>query len=117
MSEQAKRIRRRSAARQLQIALDAAQALDGQETNELTIARMKFMQARILTLNKVAGRQHSAKIRKLKEEVNRLRIENERLTTEVARLATTQASAHPTAIEINEALAKYGTKKESINVV
>jgi|HubBroStandDraft_5_1064220.scaffolds.fasta_scaffold135487_2 hypothetical protein len=90
---------------QLEAALHDAETATGAD-----ISAQKLIQTRLTILNKMAGRQQSAKLRKLKEEVTRLRIENEHLKMELARLAQGQASSHPTAVEINEVLRKYGVR-------
>jgi len=87
---------------QLEAALHDAETATGAD-----ISVQKLIQTRLTILNKIAGRQHSIRLRRLKDEVARLRIENERLKDENSRLAQGQVSVHPTAIEINSVLAKY----------
>jgi hypothetical protein len=95
----------------IQSQLEAA-LRDAENATGADISVQKLIQTRLTILNKMAGRQHSAKIRKLKEEVNRLRIENERLKDENSRLARGQGQAnHPVTLEINEVLARH-TKGE-----
>jgi hypothetical protein len=93
---------------QLDVALHDAETATGAD-----ISVQKLIQTRLTILNKIAGRQHSVKIRKLKDEVDRLRIENERLKDENSRLAEGRASVHPATIEINDVLAKYKATKAS----
>ncbi len=66
----------------LQSQLEAA-LRDAETATRADISVQKLIQTRLTILNKIAGRQHSAKVRKLKEEVTRLRIENGRLTADL----------------------------------
>jgi len=86
LNEQPKkpRIRKRSIAMQLQIALkDAELAATSKETDEYTIARMRLLQTRLKILSVKESREKFDQTRKLKAEVERLRGENERLRADM----------------------------------
>ena len=84
VNEQAKkpRVRKRSVTIQIQEVLNSAQSLDKEPTNEMSIARMKFLQARLKTLTTIQARERSAKLEKAYAEVARLTAENTRLKQE-----------------------------------
>lgn len=63
---------------QLEAALGDAETAMGAD-----ISVQKLIQTRLTILNKIASRQHSAKIRKLKEQLATSEAENKRLTAEV----------------------------------
>jgi hypothetical protein len=99
------RIRKRPLEIQLQQALNAVQALDGAETNELTIARMKLAQTRLTVLAKMQARERFDEIQKLKGQLADARAENDRLRIELAQALAGHKS--PVTVEIEQALAKY----------
>lgn len=109
-----KRIRKRSLRIQLESVLRSAQVLDNEPTNEWSIARMKFLQARLTVLAKMQARENNQKLKLLKRELAVAHAEIERLKQELE----SRPAESPVAIEINKALAKYGvTKKEEPNVI
>jgi glucan phosphorylase len=89
----------------IQIQLEAA-LRDAETATAADISAQKLIQTRLTILNKMASRRYSARIRRLREQLATSEAENQRLRDEISRLA--QASVHPTAIEINEVLRKYG---------
>jgi hypothetical protein len=91
----------------IQIQLEAA-LRDAETVTAADISAQKLIQTRLTILNKMASRRCSARIRRLKEQLATSEAENQRLRNEISRLAQAQASVHPTAIEINEVLRKYG---------
>jgi len=79
-----KRIRQRSIAMQLAIALkDAEVAATSKETDEYTIARMRLLQTRLKILSVKEARERNLKFKKIIAENQSLRTENERLRLEL----------------------------------
>ncbi len=66
----------------IQSQLEAA-LRDAENATGADISVQKLIQTRLTILNKMAGRQHGAKIRKLKDAVNNLNAENEHIKAEV----------------------------------
>jgi len=91
----------------IQIQLEAA-LRDAETATGADISVQKLIQTRLTILNKMASRQHSTKVRRLKKQLATSEAENQYLKDELSRLAQGHASVHPTAIEINEVLRKYG---------
>jgi len=80
-----KRIRKRSIAMQLQIALkDAELAATSKETDEYTIARMRLLQTRLKILSVKEARERASKWKVMQAEIASLRQENAKLKTELS---------------------------------
>ncbi len=113
--EPRKRVRRRTAALQIQETLNSARRLDDEPTSELSIARMKFLQTRLNVLSQMQARENNQTLKRAIAEVESLRIENERLRQELVQaLAGADSTSSrrdkvtgAVTAEINEALAKY----------
>jgi len=103
-----RRVRRKSIALQLQALLDSAQSLDKEPTNELSIARMKFLQARIAVLTKMQSRENNDKLKQALEEVAVLRAENIRLREQLSVQANRPRFRDA---EVDEALERYERSK------
>jgi hypothetical protein len=104
-----KRIRRRSATLQLQVALqDAASLMRLEASDELSISRIKLAQCRLNVLAQMQARENDQKLKRAIAEIDRLKTENERLRAEPARpSAGANTVTGAVTAEINEALARY----------
>src|SRR5260370_24778224 len=105
-----KRVRKRSLAIQLQEALNCAQSLDKESTNELTIARMKFLQTRLAVLAKMQARERNDKLKRALAENERLNAENEGLRQDLQQALAAKATARPLS-EAEYVLARYEASK------
>ncbi len=103
-----KRIRKRSTAMQLQIALQAVETLDKEPMNDWTAARMNLAKIRLVTLNKMVLRERNHKLKALQAEVERLTAENAKLKAEIA-----AKSAPRPLTDIEQALAKYERERRT----
>lgn len=112
-----KRHRRKSIGRQLQQALTAAQALDNEPTNDMSIARMKFLQARLNVLAQMQARENNSKLKRALAEVARLTRENQELKTALTEASADGGSGNKHAAEIRDLLAKYGKETKEKNDV
>lgn len=106
-----KRIRKRSAALQLQKALDDATQPD------LSIASMKLIAARIMALSKLAARDRQRRLERANQELAGVKAENEQLrrqhqedVEELERLRTTRHDD-----EIAQALKKFRGENGNTN--
>ena len=105
-----KRVRKRSLAIQLQEALNCAQSVDKEPTNDLTIARMKFLQARLAVLAKMQARERNDKLKRALAENERLNAENEGLRQDLQQALAAKATARPLS-EAELVLARYEASK------
>ena len=64
-----RRVRKRSLRLQLESVLRSAQELDNEPTNDMSIARMKFLQARLNVLAQMQARERHDKLRIVKEQL------------------------------------------------
>jgi hypothetical protein len=83
-----KRHRRKSIGRQLQQALTAAQELDNEPTNDMSIARMKFLQARLNVLAQMQARERRDGLKIVREQLATAANVNARLAAELATART-----------------------------
>ena len=103
---QKKRTRKRSTEIQIQELLNISNALDKEPTNDLTVSRMKFLQARLLVLSKMQTRERHRKLEKILAENERLTAENEQLkAAALAKPAVRQQSA------VEQVLANYAVER------
>jgi hypothetical protein len=107
-----KRVRKRSPYLQIQQILNSASALDKEPTNDLTIAKMKFLQARLATLTTMQARENNQKLRKLADELKSVRAENEKLRQELAAAFAAKTTAPPMT-DIERVIARYESEKVS----
>lgn len=105
------RVRKRNLAIQLQEALNSAQSLDKEPTNDLTIARMKFLQTRLAVLTTMQARERHDKLKLALAEVERLTAENEKLKQELAAALAAKPAARPLS-DIEQVLARYAAEKK-----
>jgi hypothetical protein len=111
-----RRIRKRSLRLQLESVLRSSAELDSLPLNELSVARMKFLQARMTVLTQLQGRENNQKLKRALAEVASLRAENQKLKTALTE-ASECGSGNKHAAEIRDLLAKYGKETEEKNDV
>jgi hypothetical protein len=93
-----RRVRKKRIDIQIQAILDAAASLDREPTNDMTVARMRFLQGRLKVLSALQSRERNDKVKTLKAELAAARAEVERLKTELQ--GRTEPAVRPTAVEL-----------------
>jgi hypothetical protein len=104
-----KRVRRRSLTIQFQEALNSAQSLDKEPTNDLTVSRMKFLQVRLDALLTLQRMERNGKLQRALAEVERLKSDNAKLQQG---LAAAKPAARPMT-DIERTLAAYEASKKN----
>jgi hypothetical protein len=112
------RTRLRNLALQLQAALNTAEALDKASSDELTVARCKLAQTRIVTLNRMIARQEKYRQAELEVELELANAEIEELEAANEQLKQTAQSKPATQpmTDIDLVLQKYEQEKSGKNV-
>ena len=100
-----RRVRRRSLAGQLQVALD-----DAAKAATADISTQKLIQTRIDCLLKLQARDRNDKLRKMSDELRAVRAENARIKDELAIALAAKPRSRPLS-EVEQALAKYEASK------
>jgi hypothetical protein len=102
-----KRVRKKSLAIQLRVALDhARQELETKDRDELSISRIKLAQTLVVTLNKALSRERIDRAARLKAEVARLESENQSLKQQLSAVTVKPLS------DIERALQQYENSKK-----